>query len=71
MTYKGTVRGGVIILEPGADLPEGQAVEVRPALSNSTPSLHERLKGIIGAVKNLPPDASRNVDHYLYQAPRR
>ena len=34
-------------------------------------SLYDRLKPLIGAAKNLPPDASVNVDHYLYGHPKR
>jgi hypothetical protein len=30
MVYQGTVRGGVVILAPGASLPEGLAVTVQP-----------------------------------------
>jgi len=33
-------------------------------------SLYERLRPVIGAAKCLPPDASVNVDHYLYGHPR-
>ncbi len=29
MTYKGTVKGGVVVLEPGAAVADGAAVEVR------------------------------------------
>jgi hypothetical protein len=31
MTYQGTVRGGVVVLEPGAHLPDGLSVTVQPA----------------------------------------
>jgi len=34
-------------------------------------SLAERLAPFIGVVKSLPPDASVNVDHYLYGLPKR
>ncbi|MGO9115925.1 MAG: hypothetical protein ACLP9L_42505 [Thermoguttaceae bacterium] len=34
-------------------------------------SLYEQLKPIIGAAKDLPPDASVNVDHYLYGHPKK
>jgi hypothetical protein len=35
------------------------------------PSLLDELAPFIGALKGLPPDASRNVDHYLYGARKR
>ena len=34
-------------------------------------SLYDRLKPLVGAAKDLPPDASINVDHYLYGHPKR
>jgi predicted DNA-binding antitoxin AbrB/MazE fold protein len=35
------------------------------------PTLLERLKEFVGTVHNLPPDASVNLDHYLYGTPKR
>ncbi|MBL7042670.1 MAG: hypothetical protein ISR77_28805 [Pirellulaceae bacterium] len=35
------------------------------------PSLHERLRPVIGSAKGLPPDASKNVDEYLYGSDNR
>jgi predicted DNA-binding antitoxin AbrB/MazE fold protein len=35
------------------------------------PTLLERMKGFVGTVHNLPPDASVNLDHYLYGTPKR
>ena len=34
-------------------------------------TLYDGLKPFIGMGAHLPPDASRNVDHYLYGAPKR
>jgi antitoxin HicB len=34
-------------------------------------SLYDRLKPVIGAAKDWPPDASINVDHYLYGHPKK
>ncbi len=34
-------------------------------------SLAERLAPFIGKAKGLPPDASVNIDHYLYGLPKR
>ena len=48
---------------------------VPPAAGNESQrgglSLYERLKPVIGAAKGLPPDASVNVDHYLYGHPKK
>lgn len=35
------------------------------------PTLLERMKDFVGTVHNLPPDASVNLDHYLYGTPKR
>ena len=34
-------------------------------------SLAERLANVIGKAQSLPPDASVNLDHYLYGLPKR
>jgi predicted DNA-binding antitoxin AbrB/MazE fold protein len=72
------VENGVIRLEDSVALPEGAVVrvEVLPAAADRDSeavgsSLYERLKPLIGAAKDLPPDASVNVDHYLYGHPKK
>jgi hypothetical protein len=79
MVYRGHVRNGKVELDGDVRLPDGQPVDVslvpevvpEPHDDGEGPTLYERLKPIIGAAKGLPPDASRNVDHYLYGQPRR
>ena len=76
MTYRGTVRQGVVVLEPGAALPEGADVTVtaveRPAADAPAEStLGQRLMKYAGAVKGLPADLARNHDHYIHGTPRR
>ena len=73
MTYKGTVRQGVVVLDQPAELPDGSKVEVSlvrpadPAAGNATtPSVFEQLKDLAGTVEGLPSDAAENHDHYLY-----
>lgn len=69
MTYKGRVKGGVVILDEDVKLPDGAAVEVSlPAQADdaSVPTLLERLKPVVGKARGLPPDASRNIDRDLY-----
>ncbi len=72
MGYKGHVRNGVIVLDDGVRLPDGTVVEVRvvrepdPEEDREVPTLNERLEHFIGVVKNAPPDASINLDTYLY-----
>jgi predicted DNA-binding antitoxin AbrB/MazE fold protein len=43
---------------------------VKPA-EGEIPTLLERMKGFVGTVHDLPPDASVNLDHYLYGTPKR
>lgn len=72
MTYRGRVRNGVVILDPPASLAEGCEVEVRPVTQSEViPSLYEGYKDFIGTAEGLPPDSSRNQDHYIHGSPKR
>ena len=78
MVYRGRVENGAIRLEDAPVLPEGVEVEVHvlaePASQEGEgeiPSLYERLKDLVGQAEGLPPDASINLDHYLYGLPKR
>src|SRR5262245_46796955 len=84
MTVRGRVKNGKVLLDDPRAIAEGTEVEVRPRKppkskakvhkpkSKSRPrSLAERLANVIGRAKNLPADASINVDHYLYGLPKR
>lgn len=75
MVYRGHVRNGRIELDEETSLPEGAEVQVsllpEPAGKDELPTLYERLKGFVGVVDDLPSDAARNVDHYLYGHPKR
>jgi hypothetical protein len=72
MTYKGTVRQGVVVLDETARLPEGTQVEVSllqpPAETADAgrPTVLEQLQDLAGTVEGLPPDIAENHDHYLY-----
>ena len=70
MTYRGKVKGGVVVLEDNARLPDGASVRVdlldEQAGDENGPSLFERLEPVIGKAKGLPPDAASNVDRDLY-----
>ena len=76
MVYRGYVENGLIQLEGAVTLPEGAKVRVEMVAVADLPSettglsLYERLKPLIGAAKDLPADASDNVDHYLYGHPK-
>lgn len=79
MTYRGRVKNGVVVFDEPAALPDGVAVSVRALRGRSRAtkqagrpdSMYERYKGCIGKAKGGPPDASINIDHYLYGAPKR
>ena len=77
MTYRGTVRNGVVELEGGNGLPDGATVRVEliedppvglvPADDGDLPALFT-----IGrrAIRGGPPDLATNLDHYLYGHPK-
>ncbi len=85
MAVRGKVKNGKVVLVDPKALPEGAEVEVRPVKKRKRPakpatpakgksrrrSLAERLAPFIGKAKGLPPDASVNLDHYLYGLPKR
>lgn len=75
MVYRGRVKKGVVVLDEGTNLADGTEVTVRPVRAKTlrTPKkakkpkkLRSGLLKFAGKAKGLPPDASRNVDHYLY-----
>jgi hypothetical protein len=83
MTVRGKVKNGKVHLDNPKALAEGTEVEVRPVKKRkpaSKPrkpkatsrrrSLAQRLAPFIGVVKDLPPDMSANLDHYLYGHPK-
>ncbi|MBI3828984.1 MAG: hypothetical protein HY291_05690 [Planctomycetes bacterium] len=84
MTYKGTVRNGVVVLEETVKLPDGETVKVlrakkrgksprtaRVRAQKNQPSLSAQLLKWAGTVKGLPADMSKNHDHYLYGTPKK
>ena len=75
MTYRGVVKGGVVVLKENAGLPEGAEVEVSPAAqatSTKCPStsLADMFAELIRMAEstpcNLPEDLAANHDHYLH-----
>jgi len=78
MVFHGRVKDGRIVLEGDSVLPEGAAVTItlaEPARheggNGQSSTAYERLKPIVGIAKDLPPDAAKNVDHYLYGHPKK
>ena len=72
MSYNGTVKNGVVVLEPGAQLPEGEKVRVEaealPAAKDAQLDPIYRMGEL--AVDCGIPDLAVNLDHYLYGHPK-
>jgi hypothetical protein len=79
MVYHGHVKGGIVVLEPPAVLPEGVEVRVEiipsasegPLLDEQGQTLGQKLMKYAGRAAGLPEDAAMNHDHYLYGTPKR
>lgn len=87
MTYRGHIEGGKVILDDPAGLPDGTEVDVQPTRARRKQggrrraraakpakkplTISKRLLRYAGCLTDLPPDASRNLDHYLYGHPKR
>jgi hypothetical protein len=76
MSVRGIVKNGVVVPEEGIELPDGATVTItseaggEPA-DSATPSLAEAMKEFIGMGNGMPKDGSKNIDYYLYGAPRK
>jgi hypothetical protein len=74
MTYRGRVQNGVVVFDDPNNLAEGTEVTAQPLQRKRKPPTSKKpRKGVrpgimefAGKAKDLPADASRNVDHYLY-----
>jgi virulence-associated protein VagC len=74
MTYRGTVRSGVVVLPTDVSLPEGAEVVV---VVSEGDQATEKIPGIWAKLEalgrwaetlptDLPPDLAKNHDHYLH-----
>jgi hypothetical protein len=73
MTYRGTVKGNVVVLEPGTELPDGTPVHIEtgpPGGNGSLAGGDDLFKMGELAVKTGLPDLAINADHYLYGHPK-
>lgn len=76
MRYRGTIKNGVVVLEPGASLPEGTTVRVEaepvPAKETSKGRPEDDPLFDMGqyAGKTGVSDLAVNLDHYLYGHPK-
>ncbi len=77
MVYRGTVHGGVVVLDDGQVLPDGTQVRVSPLQEAARPTgsprtLATKLLDLAGSAgPGLPSDLARNHDHYLRGTPKR
>ena len=72
MVYRGTVKGNVVVLEAGAELPEGTEVYVETDKRATRQSSGQKDLFRMGdyAVETGIPDLAANADHYLYGHPK-
>ena len=73
MTWKGKVTKGVVVVEDGADLPEGAEVRIqlRRQTTLAVRSLRRTLLRHAGKGRGLPPDLAENHDHYAHGRPEK
>lgn len=71
VSYKGTVKNGVVILPRNAKLPNGTAVKVTPVASRPEDDFTDMLVSLSKKVRGLPRDLAAQHDHYLYGTPKR
>jgi hypothetical protein len=74
MTYRGTIKNGGVVLEPGVKLPEGTEVIVTAVNTSgeevSAPgaqSVWQKLLELEGSAQGLPADLPERHDHYRRQ----
>ena len=70
MTYKGTVKNGVVVLPPDADLPEGTEVNVTAC---EAPAEEDAFSALVAKLAkprpHLPADYALNHGHYVRGEP--
>ena len=73
MIYRGTVKGKMVLLEPGAELPDGTPVQVETNESGDNGSVAGGSDPFRMGERAVPagiPDLAANADHYLYGHPK-
>ena len=82
MIYRGKVQDGVVVLQEGAELPDGTEVSVMPDAvaeptkeSQEQPTIWKKLAALGRWTEtqpcDLPEDLAANHDHYLHGLPKR
>ena len=71
MSYKGTVKNGVVVMEGRPPLKDGTIVAVEAIVQpGHAATLGQRLRRFSGSAKGLPRDMARQHDHYLHGRPK-
>ena len=73
MTYRGTVKGNVVVLEQGVELPDGTPVHVETGAlgrNGSSAGVNDLFRMGEMAMETGIPDLAINADHYLYGHPK-
>jgi hypothetical protein len=78
MVYNGTITNGTVVLDNGAQIPDGTRVQVivpaespaPPAPAGDEPTMLWMLK-YAGTVTDMPSDFAAQHDHYLHGTPKR
>ena len=73
MVYRGTVKGNVVVLEPGAELPDGTSVHVEietPGGNGSLTGGNDLFRMGELAIETGISDLATNADYYLYGHPK-
>jgi hypothetical protein len=73
MIYHGTAKGNIVVLESGAEIPDGTPVQVEitePGLSGSFTGAWDPFRMGEQAVETGIADLATNADHYLYGHPK-
>jgi len=70
MTYRGTVRNGVVVLDGDAKMPEGTEVRVEPMEERPLMDLVHVAEGVPDDPE-WPTDGAAEHDHYLYGTAKR
>lgn len=77
MESTGTVANGVVVLDNGANVPDGTRVRVTvPAAEAAPPSASNEptanwLLGLSGVIKDMPSDFAAQHEHYIHGMPKR
>lgn len=70
MVYQGKIQNGVVVLEPGVQIPEGTSVRVEPIEEAVSTCRSALFRAAERAKPTGIPDLAINHDHYLYGHPK-